>query len=219
MSLAHSRARLAAMEGDLEGIRRVFESMEDIVGRRRVVAYVALREDLIWALDEEGQRALLELTPKDLDGGRADWALALAETHWLLGHKTRARAYGDTAAVAFTDLLAEYGDQVDRYQLVAVRGLSLAYAGRHEEAIAEGLRAEAEQPGDQNIQTSYVRYVVARIHLLAGRPDGALDRLETLVNEPGLRSRELFSIDPNLAPIRDHPRFRRLVAAVASPRS
>ncbi|MBA3892212.1 MAG: hypothetical protein H0X69_00755 [Gemmatimonadales bacterium] len=63
LSLAHARARLAAMEGDLEGIRQVFRSMEEIVGRRRVVAYVALREDLIWALDDEARRAVLELTP------------------------------------------------------------------------------------------------------------------------------------------------------------
>ena len=218
MFLAHARARLAAMEGDLEGIRQVWRSMGEIVGRRRVVAYVALREDLIWALDGEGRLALLELTPVDLDGGRADWALAQAEVHWLLGHAERARAYGDTAAVAFGKLLAGYGDQVDRYQLVAVRGLALAYAGRYPEAVAEGLRAEAEQPRDQNTQTSYVRYVVARIHVLAGRPDGALDRLEALVDEPGLRSRELFRIDPELAPIRDQPRFLRLVETPAPPR-
>jgi len=216
MSLAHARARLAAMEGDLDGIRQVFRSMEEIAGRRRVAAYVALREDLIWALDDEGRRMLLELTPADLDGGRADWALAQAEVHWLLGDRKLTQAYGDSATEAFTTLLAGYGDQVDRHQLVALRGLALAYAGRHEEAVREGLRAEAEQPKDQNTQSSYVRYVVARIHVLAGQPEEALDRLETLVDEPGLRSRELFRIDPNLAPIRDNPRFVRLVSSRVS---
>jgi tetratricopeptide (TPR) repeat protein len=207
MSLAHSRARLAAMEGDLEGIRRVFRSMEEIVGRRRLVAYVALREDLIWALDDEGRRALLELTPEDLDGSRADLAIARAQVHWLRGERELARAWGDSAVGAFTTLLAEYGDQLHRNQLVAMRGLALAYAGRHEEALAEAKRAEAEQPGDQNSQTSYVRYAVARTHVLAGRPDGAIDRLEALVGEPGFRSAGLFRIDPNFDPIRDHPRF------------
>jgi serine/threonine-protein kinase len=207
MSLAHSRARLAAMEGDLEGIRRVFRSMEEIVGRRRLVAYVALREDLVWALDDEGRRALLELTPEDLDGSRADLAIARAQVHWLRGERELARAWGDSAVGAFTTLLAEYGDQLHRNQLVAMRGLALAYAGRHEEALAEAKRAEAEQPGDQNSQTSYVRYAVARTHVLAGRPDGAIDRLEALVGEPGFRSAGLFRIDPNFDPIRDHPRF------------
>ncbi len=216
MSLAHTRARLAAAEGDLGGIRQVFRSMEEIVGRRRVVAYVALRQDLIWALDDEGQRALLELTPEDLDGGRADWALAQAEVHWLRGHRTLTRMYGDSAATAFAELIAGYGDQIDRYQLVALRGLSLAYAGRDKEAVAEALRAEAEQPKGQNSQTSYVRYIVALTHLLAGKPEPALDRLEKLVDEPGIRSRDFLRIDPSLIPLRTHPRFVRLVGGQES---
>ncbi|HEX2220779.1 MAG TPA: protein kinase [Gemmatimonadales bacterium] len=207
MSLAHTRARLAAMEGDLEGIREVFSSMEEILGRRRLVAYVALREDLVWALDDEGRRALLELTPADLDGSRADLAIARAQVHWLRGERALARAWGDSAAAAFTALLAEYGDRLHRNQLVAMRGLALAYAGRHEEAVAEALRAEAEQPKDQNSQTSYVRYAVARTYVLAGKPEGAISRLEALVREPGLRSAGLLRIDPNFDPIRDHPRF------------
>ena len=88
-----------------------------------------------------------------------------------------------------------------------MRGLGLAYAGRYKEAIAEALRAEREQPKDQNSQTSYVRYVIARTYVLAGQPDGALDRLEALASEPGLRSAGLFRIDPNFDPIRNHPRF------------
>jgi eukaryotic-like serine/threonine-protein kinase len=207
MSLAHNRARLAAMEGDLEGIRQVFRTMEEIVGRRRFVAYVALREDLVWALDDEGRRMLLTLTPADLDGSVADLAVARAQVHWLRGERELARVWGDSAAAAFTALLAQYGDQLHRNQLIAMRGLGLAYAGRYKEAIAEALRAEREQPKDQNSQTSYVRYAIARIYVLAGQPDGAIDRLEALVSEPGLRAAGLFRIDPNFDPIRNHPRF------------
>jgi len=207
MSLAHNRARLAAMEGDLDGVREVFRTMEEIVGRRRFVAYVALREDLVWALDDEGRRMLLTLRPADLDGSVADLAIARAQVHWLRGERQLARAWGDSAAAAFTALLAQYGDQLHRNQLIAMRGLGLAYAGRYKEAIAEALRAERERPKDQNSQTSYVRYAIARIYVLAGQPDGALDRLEALASEPGLRSAGLFRIDPNFDPIRNHPRF------------
>jgi serine/threonine-protein kinase len=207
MSLAHNRARLAAMEGDLEGIRQVFRTMEEIVGRRRFVAYVALREDLVWALDDEGRRTLLTLKPADLDGSVADLAVARAQVHWLRGERELARVWGDSAAKAFTALLAQYGDQLHRNQLIAMRGLGLAYAGRYQEAIAEALRAEREQPKDQNSQMSYVRYAIARIYVLAGQPDGAIDRLEALVSEPGLRAAGLLRIDPNFDPIRSHPRF------------
>jgi serine/threonine-protein kinase len=207
MSLAHNRARLSAMEGDLDGIRQVFRTMEEIAGRRRFVAYVALREDLVWALDDDGRRTLMTLTPADLDGSVADLAIARAQVHWLRGERKLARAWGDSAAAAFTELLAQYGDRLHRNQLIAMHGLGLAYAGRYEEAVAEALRSEAERPTDQNSQTSYVRYAVARTFTLAGRPDEAIDRLEALASEPGLRAAGLFRIDPNFDPIRHHPRF------------
>jgi serine/threonine-protein kinase len=207
MSLAHNRARLSAMEGDLDGIRRVFRTMKEIAGRRRFVAYVALREDLVWALDEDGRRTLMTLTPADLDGSVADLAIARAQVHWLRGERKLAHAWGDSAAAAFAELLAQYGDQLHRNQLIAMHGLGLAYAGRFEEAVAEARRSEAERPKDQNSQTSYVRYAVARIFTLAGRPDEAIDRLEALASEPGLRAAGLFRIDPNFDPIRHHPRF------------
>jgi hypothetical protein len=47
--------------------------------------------------------------------------------------------------------------------------------------------------------------------VLAGKHEQALDRLETLVDEPGIRSRAFLRIDPNLAPLRTHPRFVRLL--------
>jgi len=54
--------------------------------------YVALHEDLIWALSDDQLRAITRLTPDDVDGGRADWRLALAEAHHFLGDTVRSRA-------------------------------------------------------------------------------------------------------------------------------
>ena len=190
---------------------RCAASMEEIVGRRRVVAYVALREDLIWALDEDGQRALWS-SPRGSRRGPRRLAVAQAEVHRLRGHRIlpgcmatpRPPPSPSCSRVTETRWTATSSSRCG--------DLSLAYAGRVAEAVAEGLRAEAEQPEEQNSQTSYVRYVVARVHVLAGQPEAALDRLETLVDEPGLRARELLRIDPNFAPIRTHPRFLRLLA-------
>jgi hypothetical protein len=117
--------------------------------------------------------------------------------------------------LAFATLIAGYGDHVDRYQLLALRGLSLAYAGRNKAALADALRAEAEQPKGQNGQAAYVGYVVARVHLLVGKPEPAPNRLEVLVDEPGIMSRSFLRIDPNFAPFRTHPRFGRLVGGDA----
>ena len=40
---------------------------------------MAANSNILFALDDEQQQVLLGLTPADLDGGKADWALALAE--------------------------------------------------------------------------------------------------------------------------------------------
>ncbi|HET7875015.1 MAG TPA: protein kinase, partial [Methylomirabilota bacterium] len=53
LSLAYTRARLAAAEGDLAGVRRVLREMEPSAGARAVVAYAALREDLVWTLEDD----------------------------------------------------------------------------------------------------------------------------------------------------------------------
>jgi serine/threonine-protein kinase len=205
MSLAYTNARIAAAEGDLGLLRAILQSVEAIHGPRAVVAYVALREDLIWALDEERQRILLGLTPADLDGGRADWALAMAETHWLRGDFARARNYGNTAAVEFANLLSEWGGRAGRGQLVALRAMSLAYAGRIADAIAEGERSNELQPPVEYIAGPYSRYLLARIYLLAKQPEKALDRIEAIRQVPNYFSPAWVRIDPTLAGLQRLP--------------
>ncbi len=213
MSLAYLRARLAAGEGNLDGVRQIWQTTEQSLGPKPVVAYVALREDLIWTLDDERQRILLGLTPADLDGGRADWALALAETYWLRGDRARARVYGDTAAGAYTAQLSDWGNRADRGQVVALRAMALAYNGRTAEATAEGERAVGLQPLTQGLARPYIENLLARIYLLAGQPDKALDRLEALLRVPDPLSPGWLRIDPTFASLKGNPRFERLVTA------
>ena len=211
MSLAYTNARIAAAEGDLGQVRAILQSMEAVHGTRAVVAYVALREDLIWALDEERQRTLLQLLPADLDGGRADWALALAETHWLRGEGARARNFGNTAVTEFATLLSEWGGRVGRGQMVALRAMSLAYAGRIAEAIAEGERSNALQPPGEFVAGPYTRYLLARIYLLAGEPEKAMDRIEAIGQVPSYFSPGWIRIDPTLAGLERSKRYREVV--------
>jgi hypothetical protein len=55
--------------------------------------------------------------------------------------------------------------------------------------------------------------VLARIYLLAGKPEKALDQLEPLLKIAYYLSPGRLWIDPNFAPLKGHPRFERLVAA------
>ena len=212
LSLAHHRARIAAAEGDLAGIRRLFREMEASAGARAAVAYVALREDLIWALEDDQLRLLTSLTPADLDGGRGDWALAVAQAYRLLGDSIRSRAYGDSAAAAYAVMLAQWGDRGDRGQITGTRALALGLAGRRAAALAHGDSAVALQPLGSGVQAPYVAYLRARIDVLAGERPPALERLREILEYPAHVSRGWIRIDRTLAELRSEPGFESLVS-------
>jgi hypothetical protein len=58
----------------------------------------------------------------------------------------------------------------------------------------------------------YIQHQLARIYLLAGEPEKALDQLEPLLTIPYELSPGWLRIDPTFVPLRGNPRFERLVA-------
>jgi hypothetical protein len=54
---------------------------------------------------------------------------------------------------------------------------------------------------------------LARIYVLVGDNDAALERLGYLLSIPSNVSANALRIDPDLAPLRRDPRFRKLVGA------
>jgi hypothetical protein len=63
---------------------------------------------------------------------------------------------------------------------------------------------------------AYVQHQLARIYLLAGEPEQALDQLEALLKIPYYLSPGWLRIDPTFDPLRKNPRFRKLVEGGAS---
>ena len=54
---------------------------------------------------------------------------------------------------------------------------------------------------------------LARIHVLLGEPEKAIDQLEILFSRPGPLSANWLKADPFWDPLRESPRFQRLAAA------
>ena len=212
IAIGYMRARLAAARGDLAGVREEVRAVEAFAGRRRTLAYWALRENILFALDDEQQKALLGLTPADLDGGKADWGLALAQASWLRGDVAQARSYGEVAAAAYAQLLEGWAQAVDREQVMILRGYALAFAGRNKEAIAEAEQGMALER-KLGLRNAYLPLIFARIYVLANRPDSAIDQLEETLRRRDFYSREWLRIDTTFAPLRTNPRFQRLVAS------
>ncbi len=121
------------------------------------------------------------------------------------GDARRAAAYADSARVAFEQQLTAAPEDAQRHTL---HGVALAYVGRKDAAIREGVRGVALIPPERDTQTgTYLLHQLARIYILTGEPDKAIDLLERLLRMPYYLSPGWLRVDPQFDPIRKHPRF------------
>jgi tetratricopeptide (TPR) repeat protein len=198
-------------QGDLAGARAVLRSVPKEVEPTALVATFANVWDLYWALDDDQQRLLLRLTPSEYDGDRGTWGIVLTQTHALRGDAAETRAYADSARVA---LEAQLKDTPGDPQRRVFLGMVLAYLGQKADAVREGERGSALLPIQRDaFAGTYLRHQLARIYLLVGEKDKALDVLEPLLRMPYYLSPGWLRIDPSFEPLRGNPRFEKLIAA------
>jgi eukaryotic-like serine/threonine-protein kinase len=211
VNLTEWRAMVPLGEGDLAGARAILKAAPKEIEPTALVSNVANYFDLVWVLDEEQRELLLRLTPSAFDEDRGAWGICLAQAYALKGDQPNVRVHAEEARKAFEEQARATPDDPQRHTFV---GLSLAYQGRKEEAIREGQRGVALTPISKDaVNGPYFQHQLARIYLLVGEPEKALDQLEPLLKIPYILSPGWLKIDPNFDPLRSNPRFQKLVAA------
>jgi TolB-like protein/tetratricopeptide (TPR) repeat protein/tRNA A-37 threonylcarbamoyl transferase component Bud32 len=197
-------------QGDLPGARAVVAAVPATVAQPALVAYLALYNDLYWVLNDAEQQLLLRLPVSAFFDDPAAMGSVKMQVWWMRGDKAKARAYADTARAAFEEQLRAAPDDP---QLHVLYGLALAYMGKKAEAIAEGEKSLALMPISKDAANgAYDQHQLARIYILVGEPEKALDQIEPLLKIPYLLSPGWLRIDPAFAPLKGNPRFERLVA-------
>ena len=208
--LIEDKALTYLSEGDLAGARAVLKAAPKEVEPTALVAFLATYWDLVWVLDSEQRELMLRLTPSAFDDDRGTWALCLAQAYSLEGDAPKVHAYAEEARKAFEEQLRAAPNDPTVHALL---GVALAYLGRKEEAIREGERAVAQSPISKDARLGpYFQHQLARIYILVGEPEKALDQLEPLLKIPYYLSPGWLKIDPNFDPLRENPRFQKLVA-------
>ena len=208
LDLIEGKAMIYLAQGDLAGARAVIRQVPSGVEPTALVAALGTYWDLFWVLDDEHQQLLLRLSPSVYDGDRGTWGIVRAQTLYLRGDLAKSRIYADTARLGFEKVLAATPNDPQRRVFL---GLALAYLGRKADAMREGERAVALQPASTDAYTgTYLQHQLARIYVLVGEHDKALDQLESLLRMPYFLSPGWLRIDPSFAPLKGNPRFERL---------
>ncbi len=197
-------------QGDLPRAQRVIADAPGSLSRPALLAYMGTYNDLYWVLNTADQDLMLRLPPSAFFDDPAAWGSVFMQTYWMRGDKAKARAYADTARMAFeVQLKAAPQDP----QLHTLYGLALAYLGRKDQAIAEGEKGLALLPMSRDARGgAYDQHQLVRIYIMVGEPEKALDYLEPLLRSPYLLSPGWLRIDPSFAPLKGNPRFERLLA-------
>jgi len=204
--LAISRVAAGDLAGARDGVRR---GIANGVSPAAIAAYFAGFFEMSWVLDPGTEALVFRLTPAAFDGDRAWWGQSLATAHWVRGRRDLARAYADSALEASTEQTRAAPDDPAPLILYA---LVLAYAGRNEEAMAEGRRAVTmPDPALSPFGRTYDRLQLARIYIASGEAEQALDEIELVVGSNAYWTPGWLGIDPLFDSLRGNPRYQRLL--------
>ncbi len=200
-------------EGSTEKARRVLEEASETIGPTDDPD-VVLASVLVEVCDGKYQEALDRLSLGSADALESQFfftpkALLSAQIHGWMNRPQLENADYDTARALLETKLQ---DQPRDARLHSSLGIAYAGLGRMEEAIRAGkMGVELLPVSKEAWRGAYRVEDLARIYVMVGEYDAAIDRLEFLLSRPGLLSVALLRLDPTWDPLRDHPRFQRLL--------
>jgi len=136
-------------------------------------------------------------------------SLQCAEIYGHMGKKELAKKCYDEARSVLEPVIEKQPENVQYHSWL---GVAYAGLGRKEDAIREGKLAVEIQPVSKEAirGTKWVEEL-ARIYVMVGEHDEAIEKLEYLLSIPGPLSIPFLQLNPTWDPLRNHPRFKKLI--------
>lgn len=198
--------------GDISRSRAILESAPQ--GRRSELAldfyYQCIMErdpesaldELSWMPERETYFLGRDITSRALLEGFA---------YRMMGDTATARAKFDSTRVMLEEMVEESGDdRVLESSLRSALGEAYAGLGRKDDAIREGEQAVELVSWDKMLAAGRTEEML-KIYIMVGEYDAAMDRMEHLLSVPSLVSVSYFERLLKIDPIRDLPRYKRIV--------
>lgn len=209
------KAALKLLEGDVEkaiGTLREMASVSSamlndpgVLLTRATVAMFAGHYDEAQSIAQQSSEALgegqFEYVPR---------TMMLAQLYDLKKQPALARANYDSSRALLEKKIKEHPDDS---RLHSALGITLAGLGLKEQAVNEGKRGVELMPISKEAwRGTYRLWDLARIHTAIGQYDQAIDLYEQLLSVPAEISGAYLSLDPWCAPLKEIPRFQKLIA-------
>ncbi len=162
----------------------------------------------IWGVDY--LRRLAESPLESFGSDKASSFLFKAELYSLMNQPQLAQAhFGSASELLENKVQAQPEASMFHTQL----GLAYAGLGRKEEAIREGKKGVELFPVSKDAFSGPDKVEsLAEIYVRVGEYEAAIDQLGYLLSIPSHTSIPYLRVDPTWAPLRNHPRFQRLLA-------
>jgi tetratricopeptide (TPR) repeat protein len=132
-----------------------------------------------------------------------------AKAYYFEGNSQLTRQYADSAIGEIKIKLREFPED-DRYY--SSLGLALAFKGEYKKAIENAQKAVKLKPIKLDSWQGYSKENdLAKIYIIAGEYDLAMDKLEFLLSIPGNLSVPMLKLDPAYDKLRNIPRFKEIL--------
>jgi len=171
---------------------------------------------LLEIFDGNYQKALDRLSSGTLKAFESQFyfvpkAQLYAQINGLMGNQQLEQAYYESARNILETKIQERPEDARFHSSL---GIVYAGLGRKEDALREGKLGVKLLPVTKDAWASTYRVEdLARIYVMVGKFDAAIDQLEFLLSVPGEMSIPFLRLDPAWDPLRDHPRFKKLIEA------
>jgi TolB-like protein/Flp pilus assembly protein TadD/predicted Ser/Thr protein kinase len=157
-------------------------------------------------LDDNPGQTLNRITP---GSDTVSYYLYKSRVYDMMHDAPLRRAYCDSARIYLEPLAAR---QVEDPSIYSNLGLAYAGLGRSDDAVREGRKAVSMLPMSRDaFDGQFLMADLAEIYVLVGRHDDAIAALRLLLSNPGFTSRPYLLLDPIWAPLRDTPKFIKML--------
>ena len=193
---------LSLPRGGIDESRMVLkEAMENNIDPNKLIGL----QGLFFFLERNYSKAL---TLFESDSGK--WFQAKAFLHLKLGNTENSYSYYDSMRVRAEDKLTK---DPKNYATLSELGMAYAGLGKKAQAIEKGLESVKLLPLSKDaFSGTFVLDNLAQIYTNAGEYEKAIDQLELLLSISSHISELRLRLDPVWDPLREHPRFIKLIA-------